>query len=238
MIEKLPLGIRDYFSQDEKLTRGSYIADLRQAVKEALVNSLMHPYYDSHSPIRIVDRKSYFEFYNPGDTRISIDSFIRGNDPQPRNTIISTLFRKVGISEKAGSGGPRIFESAARNHLHVPDVDLGSLSTKIRIWKIDLLSSLEDGLDLTDDEASVIKIVADSNSITVKKLAKIFETKSEYQIRQLINTLMGYGVCRKLGMALQRGTCLKQLQNKTRLKQLECLSNLKIVCLNDDKNLI
>lgn len=66
---KLSSGISDKYSQNDHLSRESYYSDLRLAAKEALVNSLMHAYYDGNVPIKIIDKPSYFEFVNPGDMR-------------------------------------------------------------------------------------------------------------------------------------------------------------------------
>lgn len=193
VIDKLPLGIQDSFNQSEDMTRGSYYSDLKKATKEALVNMLMHPYYDSNSTIKVTDKKSYFEFYNPGDMRVSIDSFIRGQDPRSRNSVIASLFRKIGIAERAGSGGPRIFASAERNHLHSPDIVTNPDSTQIRIWKIDLLSSLNEKYELSNDEMAILKIVGDQRYISTRQLKEELDKHSyqltEYKIRKCLQTL-------------------------------------------------
>ncbi|WP_373879785.1 RNA-binding domain-containing protein [Levilactobacillus brevis] len=193
VIDKLPLGIQDPFNQESNMTRGSYFADLKKATKEALVNTLMHPYYDSSATIKIVDKKSYFEFYNPGDMRVSIDSFIRGQDPRSRNSVIASLFRKVGIAERAGSGGPRIFASAEKNHLHAPDVLTNPDSTQVRIWKIDLLSSLNEKYQLTQNEMLILKIIADNGYISTKILKEKLESRlpdiTLYKVRKYLQNL-------------------------------------------------
>lgn len=194
VVDKLPLGIQDPFNQEENMTRGSYFSDLKKATKEALVNTLMHPYYDSSATIKIVDKKSYFEFYNPGDMRVSVDSFIRGQDPRSRNSVIASLFRKVGIAERAGSGGPRIFASAEKNHLHAPDVLTNPDSTQVRIWKIDLLSSFNEKYTLSKTEMLILKIIADNRVVSTKylkeKLEKQIPDITFYKVRKHLQQLL------------------------------------------------
>lgn len=89
-------------------------SDLLTSVREALVNSLMHAYYDSDTPIRINAYPDYYEFINPGKMRITVDEFIHGGNSNIRNHTMSSIMRRIGISEKAGSGGPRIFDVASK----------------------------------------------------------------------------------------------------------------------------
>ncbi|MGM0107964.1 hypothetical protein IGJ47_001107 [Enterococcus sp. AZ172] len=103
VIQKLELSVPDSYRQEENMTRGSYRTDLLLALKEALVNTLMHAYYDSDKVIKIIDCDDYVSFYNPGEMKVSKEEFINGSFSVTRNSIISTLFRRVGIAEKGGS---------------------------------------------------------------------------------------------------------------------------------------
>ncbi|MBF7105074.1 putative DNA binding domain-containing protein [Pediococcus pentosaceus] len=192
---KLTQSISDKFTQDADLTRGSYRSDLVIAVKEALVNSLMHAYYDSDKPISIYDYHDYYEFNNPGDMRVSKEEFIHGNNPVTRNSIISVLFRKVGIAERAGSGGPRIFESAEKNHLRIPDIVKKEEFTTIRIWKVDLLASLH---DLSDNEKRIVEYAMDHPLFSIKELVE--NTKlTDFKVRKLIKKLFELGTVDRVG---------------------------------------
>lgn len=137
VLDKLIASVPDKFIQDKNLSRTSYYSDITSAAKEALVNSLMHAYYDGSVGVKIVDRPSYFEFTNPGVMRVSKEAFLRGQYSSIRNTEIATLFRRIGVSETAASGGPRILEAAIRNNLKDPEIsiDYNMNTTKIRIWK-------------------------------------------------------------------------------------------------------
>ena len=62
----------------------------------------MHAYYDTKQSIKIVNCEDFIEFYNPGNMRINKEDFIHGGHSKVRNSILSTLFRRVGYSEKLG----------------------------------------------------------------------------------------------------------------------------------------
>ncbi len=188
-------GIPDKYTQDTDLTRGSYHSDMMLAIKEALVNSLMHAYYDSSEPIVINDYSDYYEFNNPGDMRVSKEEFIHGNNPVTRNSIISILFRRVGIAERAGSGGPRIFESAAKNHLKLPEIIKRNESTTIRIWKIDLLESLS---GLKENQKIIVKFAIDNTLFKVKDIVNSTEL-SEFKARDAIKKLTDSHILVKFG---------------------------------------
>ncbi len=100
---KLTDNIEESFSLNDGLTRQNYARDLKVAIREALVNTLMHAYYDTKQSIKIVNCEDFIEFYNPGNMRINKEDFIHGGHSKDRNSILSTLFRRVGYSEKAGS---------------------------------------------------------------------------------------------------------------------------------------
>ncbi|WP_129045045.1 RNA-binding domain-containing protein [Companilactobacillus metriopterae] len=183
---KLYLRIEDSFSQDENMTRGSYFSDIKIAVKEALVNSLVHAYYGSDEPIKIYSYETYFEFYNPGDLRISKEEFIHGSKSRPRNPGIATLFRKIGVAERAGSGGPTIFQAAYKNSLRSPDIINNPENTTIRIWKTNLMDSMD---GLSPDEKKIIEYAVKNPIFKVKDILENTNLK-EWKARDILKTLV------------------------------------------------
>lgn len=75
---KLTDNIEESFSLNDGLTRQNYARDLKVAIREALVNTLMHAYYDTKQSIKIVNCEDFIEFYNPGNMRINKEDFIHG----------------------------------------------------------------------------------------------------------------------------------------------------------------
>lgn len=213
VIEKFALAIPDTFRQSQDMTRGSYKSDLLLSLKEALVNVLMHAYYDSDHVIKIADYDDYIEFYNPGEMKVSKEEFIHGSYSVTRNPIISTLFRRVGIAEKAGAGGPRIIDAATKNSLKAPDIDTYFDATTIKIWKINMKDSLK---GYTDIEQLIILYLMDHGQAKIKDIQKN-SGYSDYKIRKTVTSLV------------QQGTLLNKGNGKSTIYMLNSTEELGII---------
>lgn len=231
VLPKLRVGIKDKYSQDDDLARGSYYSDLELAAKEALVNALMHAYYNGNTAVKVIDRPSYFEFSNPGEMRVSTESFLRGQDSIIRNDEISTLFRRIGISEKAASGGPRILRAATRNHLVDPDVvvDYEKNVTKVRIWKVDTATYFSHDFELDSIEKVIINYAEAHGSFKFPELLEA--TNNQYgsestlrkRLRHLIseNIIVSSGNGRKTKYALMKTEEQMQVEKIKKVKEFE-----------------
>ena len=81
-----------------------------QAVREALVNTLVHADYSDRASIKVIKSPSGFEFRNPGALRIPPDQALHGGISDCRNRTIQQMFLMLNLGERAGSGLPRIRE--------------------------------------------------------------------------------------------------------------------------------
>ena len=218
-LEKLNISIKDTFVLDEnEKIRLPYKSDLFTSVREALVNSLMHSYYDSDKPIKITSYPDYYEFINPGKMRISVEEFVHGGISNIRNHTISSIMRRIGISEKAGSGGPRIFDVASKYNLRFPEVIRDQYSTTLRIWKVDLEKMVQKYPDLQKEiMLYLIKNQSISRSEANEKL-KI----DNYQFRTSINSLLEKDIIEVIGKGRSTRYILKteSYEYSYRLKRL------------------
>ena len=82
---------------------------VRKAVREALVNSLVHANYYERRGLVVIKRRNSFEFANPGGLRISPEAAIDGGLSDPRNNTVFTMFMLINIGERAGNGLSNIF---------------------------------------------------------------------------------------------------------------------------------
>ena len=74
------------------------------ALREALVNMLMHADYFSPMKSRVRIFTNYIEFFNPGAFPKPIETLINEDVSLPRNPILATLFRCIKLAENAGFG--------------------------------------------------------------------------------------------------------------------------------------
>ena len=84
---------------------------VHEALREALVNSLIHADHLSTRPIVITKLKNAFSFFNPGRLRISLQQLYDGGISDPRNPNLQKMFQMLGLSEKAGSGFGKILRA-------------------------------------------------------------------------------------------------------------------------------
>ncbi|WP_228306106.1 ATP-binding protein [Streptococcus agalactiae] len=184
--KKLTATTNDRFElNDESAHRLPFKKDLSESIREALVNCLMHAYYDFDSPIAITAYNDFYEFKNPGKMKISIPEFIHGGTSKTRNSTISSLFRRIGMSEKAGSGGPKIFDVSEKYKLKIPEVSTTFDSTIVTIWKVDLLSSYQ---DISKDEKAILKYIIENGSISKNDVIEN-NLMTEYRFRESLKTL-------------------------------------------------
>ncbi|ELS00713.1 putative transcriptional regulator with HTH domain, partial [Xenococcus sp. PCC 7305] len=84
---------------------------VHQALREALVNSIIHADHLSTRPLKIVKFQDLFIFSNPGRLRIPLERLYDGGESDPRNPNLQKMFQMLGLSEKAGSGFPKILRA-------------------------------------------------------------------------------------------------------------------------------
>ncbi|MBH0062936.1 putative DNA binding domain-containing protein [Pseudoalteromonas sp. NZS71] len=80
-----------------------------EAIREALVNTLVHADYTGRSSILIVKRPDLFGFRNPGLMRVPPELAVKGGESDCRNRRMHQMFLMIGAGERAGSGVPKIY---------------------------------------------------------------------------------------------------------------------------------
>ena len=93
-----------------ELQGGTRLDDTKahEAIREALVNTLVHADYTGRSSILVVKRPDLFGFRNPGLMRVPPDIAIKGGESDCRNRRVHQMFLMIGAGERAGSGIPKI----------------------------------------------------------------------------------------------------------------------------------
>ncbi|WP_414698560.1 RNA-binding domain-containing protein [Peptacetobacter sp. AB845] len=84
---------------------------VNQALREALVNTLIHGNYSIEGTIKIMRFRNRFEFHNPGNLRISVLDVYSGGISKCRNKNLQKMFRLIGFGENIGSGFPKILKA-------------------------------------------------------------------------------------------------------------------------------
>lgn len=110
------------------------------AIREALVNMLMHADYHSTSAPRIRIFTNHIEFYNPGGLPKPLKELKEKDLSIPRNPILAKLFRMVKLAENAGYGFDKMEKNwNLYNHtLPTYEVDFDSVVVKMDIEDLDI----------------------------------------------------------------------------------------------------
>ncbi|MFT7003866.1 MAG: ATP-dependent DNA helicase RecG [Sulfurimonas sp.] len=118
VIRKLYSDLKVPFVLDKDIRKDE--TPIHTALREALINTIVHADYTGRSSLLVVKRPDMFGFRNPGLMRISIDSAIRGGESDCRNRTIHQMFLLIGLGERAGSGLPKIFSGWSSQHWSKP----------------------------------------------------------------------------------------------------------------------
>lgn len=93
---------------------------LDEALREALVNTLIHADYSGRVSVLMVKQPDMFGFRNPGRMRIEPELAVLGGNSDCRNRRLQTMFQLVGYGDHAGSGLPKIYKNWAGQHWRQP----------------------------------------------------------------------------------------------------------------------
>jgi len=96
---------------------------VHEALREALVNAIIHADYTGRLSVVVVKRPDMFGFRNPGTLRIPIDLAVKGGSSDCRNRGLQAMFRHAGLGEQAGSGLPKIYSAWRDQQWRAPEIE-------------------------------------------------------------------------------------------------------------------
>jgi len=154
-----------------------------QALREALVNMLMHADYFSTSKPRIRIFLDHIEFYNPGGLPKDLNDLRKADISQPRNPLIAKMFRVIKLAETAGYGFDKIFKGWSTYVDDVPIyisrldyVDL-KMTTQKTTMLVDglvdgLVEKLVENYNLTMNQNNILELMLENKVISIAQLSK------------------------------------------------------------------
>ena len=140
VIVKLRDGLRVPFLMGPDLFRRDE-SPQHEALREAMVNALIHGDYLASGGIRIFRLHNGFEFHNPGLLRLPVEQIRAGGKSDCRNPSLQQMFQMIGAGDKAGSGFPKILQAWREQHWRAPalEEDVEQEEVCLRLPTISLL---------------------------------------------------------------------------------------------------
>lgn len=139
VMPKLTLGIKRPF----KLNGLVRIDDtpVHKAVREAVINMVIHSDYLVNGVLKVVKTDVGFEFSNPGNLKLPIQTIYDGGHSVARNPRIQTMFRMIGYGDNIGSGFPTILNAWSEENWRKPDLqENDSLNqVELKLWMVSLM---------------------------------------------------------------------------------------------------
>lgn len=153
------------------------------AFREALLNALLHRTWDVPICSKVTIYSDRVEIYSPGGlpSAISEDDYLNKQISFPRNLIMCSIFYRLGLIEKFGTGILRIINSY-KNYLNKPKFEIDEN------WINIILPFINQNIDMSADEKVIVGILDNSvplSSANLSKLSKFSQSKVTYICKHL-----------------------------------------------------
>lgn len=139
VMPKLVSGIKRPFRLEGMLRVDD--TPVHKAIREAVVNMMIHSDYMVTGILKIVKSDKGFVFSNPGSLKLPVQDIYEGGHSVARNPHIQTFFRMIGVGDNIGSGFPTILSAWGEENWRKPDLseDVDLHLVELKLWMISLM---------------------------------------------------------------------------------------------------
>ncbi|OQA91975.1 MAG: Divergent AAA domain protein [Elusimicrobia bacterium ADurb.Bin231] len=173
-----------------------------KAIREALVNLLMHTDYFSNAKPRIRTFLDRIEFFNPGSLPKDIKYIIKEDFSLPRNPTVAKIFRIINLSENIGSGFDKMLNGWKAHYKNTPEItgDFDYYKIIFRFNKPDAEIVAAEGLveRLAESQQKILELIKQNPYISKKELANKIAI-SDTAIDKNISQLKKKGLLKRIG---------------------------------------
>ena len=143
--------------------------DVDKAVRESLINALVHADYRGRMGVRIEVRPGTVTIRNPGLFRMPVREAEAGGHSDPRNPTLAKMFTLTGAAERAGSGLYRIIETWKKSGFEPPLIEERLTPPTV---KITLSMKMDPKTSVIPDEEKIIRLMNADRGISLDKISK------------------------------------------------------------------
>lgn len=185
-----------------KLTRDEIWDYPLEAIREALINSIVHRDYFKYgiqSQIKIFD--DHIWFFNPGELfgGITIEKLKHTHPSSTRNPLISEMFFKAGLVEVHGSGIRRMIRSLKNAGLPEPDFKEEFAGFSVYMMKNVFDKEYLMSLGLNNSQIQAIAYMQDHGSLTMSDFLRISPGINERTLRRYLADLVDKKLIKAIG---------------------------------------
>ena len=114
---------------------------VHKAIREAIINMMIHCDYLITGVLKIVKSDHYFLFSNPGNLKLPISVIYEGGHSVARNPRIQIMFRMIGYGDNIGSGFPTILSAWGEENWRKPDLSVNEElhNVDLKLWMVSLM---------------------------------------------------------------------------------------------------
>ncbi len=167
-----------------------------EAIREILLNAIVHRNYHINGPTKIAIYDNRIEFFSPGTFPGPIDTQnLKMGLTYIRNNVICKIFRETGYIEKLGSGFLTLFSSYEKAKLHMPQIIEGENFIKCILPRKSYLSKQPKSLG---DDQKILSLFEITEEITISDVMKALNLSRTTAGRRLAN-LTSRGILKQIG---------------------------------------
>ncbi|MGL5637925.1 MAG: RNA-binding domain-containing protein [Cetobacterium sp.] len=174
VITKLEAIIKTPFKLMEDGVTRDDSNDFKVAIREVLLNTLIHADYEFPVGVIISKLENEYVFENPGLLRLTPEEILTEKlYSDPRNPLIMDLFRFIKLSERAGSGIKTILQTVNGLGLQNPTIEVSQ--NRIKFTLPDTL--ILDNAHLNKNEKIILAFILEHGEIKNKDVQDLLNLK-------------------------------------------------------------
>jgi len=180
------IGLRAWL-EDRKIERQEKWEYPPKAIREALVNAIVHRDYCSSGKVQVRIYDDRIEFWNAGrlPSGWTPDTLKQEHTSEPFNPLIFKMFFWVGEVEEVGSGTNKIVSWCKEWGLPEPEFGISGTSIFVRIRKDILTPDYLKKLGLNERQIKAVMYVKKEGKITNKEYQTMFKVSKATATRDL-----------------------------------------------------
>lgn len=172
-----------------------------EALREALLNSLMHRDYSSLGDIQVKLQEDCVSLWNPGGLYggLSIENLRQASHPsRPRNPLIAQAFYLAGLVERWGTGTTRMLEACHTAGL--PEPQFAEDAGGFRVTFVQAHQAETTQIKgLSDRQRLVVQHLREHERAQLGDLVQLFSGVSNKTVQREVQKLVELGVVRAVG---------------------------------------